>query len=60
MADQEDLLEQVFDLVGAVTDKAGNASVMRDQVTGQGFEDDVGLAAPLDLAAGGNAFGIGE
>ena len=33
---------------------------MRDGIAGQCFKDDVGLAAPLDLAAGGDAFGVGE
>ena len=32
---------------------------MRYGVAGQGFEDYVGFAGPLDLAAGGDAFGVG-
>ena len=31
-----------------------------NRVAGQSFEDDVSLAAPLHLAAGGDAFGVGE
>jgi hypothetical protein len=31
---------------------------MRDGIAGQRFKEDVGLAVPLDLAAGGDAFGV--
>ena len=32
---------------------------MRYAVAGQGFEDYVGFTGPLDLPAGGDAFGVG-
>ena len=32
---------------------------MRYAVAGEGFEDDVGFAGPLDLSTGGDAFGVG-
>ena len=33
---------------------------MRNRIAGQRFKDDVGLAAPLGLAAGGDAVGVGK
>ena len=42
------------------THKTGDTGEVRHGVTGQGLEDDIGLATPLDFSAGGNAFGIRE
>jgi hypothetical protein len=54
------LLEQLFNLIGVLTNKLGQGGEVRDCIAGQRFKDDVGLTAPLDLAAGGDAFGVSE
>ena len=50
MANQQHLFKQGFNFVGAAADETGNAGVVRYAVAGQGFEDDVGFAGPLDLS----------
>jgi hypothetical protein len=37
------LLEQLFDLIGVLADEPGQGDEMRDGITGQRFEDYVGL-----------------
>ena len=60
MAHQQYLLEQLFYLIGVLADKLGQGGEVRDGIAGQRLEDDVGLAASLDLAAGSDAFGASE
>ena len=60
MTHQQYLLEQFFNLIGVQADELGQGGEMRDGIAGQRFKDDVGLAAPLDFAAGGDAFGVRE
>ena len=60
MANELHLLEQYLDLLWATTHETGNGRKVRYRVTRQRFENDVGFTAPLDLAAGGDAFGVGE
>ena len=60
MTDQQHLLKHGFDGLGVLANKAGQRGEVRDRIAGQGLEQNIGLAAPLDLAAGGNAFGVGE
>ena len=60
MAHQQYLLEQFFNLIGVLADKLGQGGEVRDCIAGQRFKDDVGFTAPLDLAAGGDAFGVSE
>jgi len=60
MAHQQYLLEKLFDLIGVLADKLGQGGEVRDCIAGQRFKDDVGLTAPLNLAAGGDAFGVSE
>ena len=43
-----------------LADKLGQGGEVRNGIAGQCFKDDVGLATPLDLKAGGDAFGVGE
>ena len=60
MAYQQYLLEQLFNFIGVKADKFGQGGEVRHSIAGQRLKDDVGLAAPLDLAAGGDAFGVSE
>ena len=60
MAHQQYLLEQLFDLIGVITDEFRQSGEVGHHIAGQGFEDDVGLAAPLHLPAGVDALGVGE
>jgi hypothetical protein len=60
MAHQQYLLEQLFYLIGVLADKLGQGGEVRDGIAGQRLEDDVGLAASLDLAAGGDAFRVSK
>jgi hypothetical protein len=60
MAHQQYLFKQFFNLIGVLADELGQGGEMRDGIAGQRFEDDVGLAAPLDLSAGGDALGLSE
>src|SRR5690554_308707 len=60
MTHQQHLLEQFFNLIGVKTDKLGQGGEVENRVAGQCFKDDVGLTAPLDLAAGGDALGISK
>jgi len=55
MAHQQYLLEQLFNLIGVLADELSQGGEVRDGIAGQRLENDVGLAAPLDLAAGGDA-----
>ena len=43
-----------------LADKLGQGGEVRDGIARQRFEDDVGLAAPLDLTAGGDAFRVSK
>ena len=60
MAHQQYLFEQFFNLIGVLADELGQGGEVRDGIAGQRFEDDVGLAAPLDLAAGSDALGVSK
>ncbi len=60
VAHQQHLLEQLFDFIRVTADELGQGGEMWNRIAGQGLEDDVGLAAPLHLAAGGDALGISE
>jgi len=54
------LLEQLFNLIRVIADEPGQRGEVGNGVAGQGFEEDVGLAAPLHLAARSDAFGVGK
>lgn len=60
MAHQQHLLKELFNLIGMAADELRQGGEMRDGIAGQRLEDDVGFTAPLHLAAGGDALGIGE
>ena len=60
MADQQNLFKELLYLLWKAADKISYRSKMRNGVTGECFEENICLAAPLNLSAGGNAFGIGE
>ncbi len=40
--------------------KGCDGGEMWHAITGQGFENNIGFTAPLNLATGGDAFGIGK
>jgi hypothetical protein len=52
------LLKQFFNLIGVLADELSQGGEVRDGIAGQRLENDVGLAAPLDLAAGGDALRV--
>src|SRR5690554_7928898 len=60
VTDQQHLLEQCLNLISMAADELGQGCEMGNRVAGQRFEDDIGLAAPLDLPAGGDTAGIGK
>ena len=60
MAHQQNLLKYLLNLIGMRADEVGDSGEVGDAVAGQGLEDDVCLTAPLDLAAGGDAFGVSK
>lgn len=60
MAHQQHLLKECFDLLGVAADELRQGGEVGNGIAGQRLEDDVGLAAPLHLAAGGDSLGIGE
>ena len=47
MADQQDLLKQGLYLTGMAADEGGYGGEMGYFIAAEGFEDDVGVTAPL-------------
>jgi hypothetical protein len=58
MTHRQYLFKQLFNLIGVLADEFGQGIEVRDGIAGKGFKNDVGLAAPLDLTAGGDAFRV--
>jgi hypothetical protein len=54
------LFKQLFNFNSLLNDKLGQDGEVRNVIAGQRFKDDVGLAAPLDLSAGGDALGVSK
>lgn len=60
IADQEHLLKHRLNCVRVTADKVRDTREVRYSITGQGFEDDVVFALPLNFTARCDAFGVGE
>lgn len=60
MTHQQHLFEDTFDSFWVAANKTGNGGEVRDGVAGEGFENNIVLAAPFNLTAGGDALGIRE
>ena len=60
MTHQQYSLEQFFNLIGVLADEPSQGNEVRYRIAGQCFKNGVGLAAPLDLATGGDAFRVSK
>jgi hypothetical protein len=60
MTHQEHSFKDRFNLLGVTADETGDGGEVRHGVAGLRFENDIALAAPFNLAAGGNALRVRE
>lgn len=60
MAHQQHFLEQLFNLIRVAADELRQGGEVGNGIAGQRLEGNVGLAAPLHLAAGLDALGKSE
>jgi hypothetical protein len=60
VADEQDFLEQRFDLAAQAADKVGEGGEVRGEVASEGNEGDLLTAGPLDLPATDDAAAVGE